>query len=84
MVVRLRFKQPDPPICQISKNVSVEVVEPGSVKFIWYSVCGYCFRNFLLRPVISEGDVAIMRGLMMLKCMTAHLDALRSIPKIAN
>ena len=79
MVVRLWFKQPDPPICQISKNVSVEVVEPGSVKFIRYSVCEYCSRNFLLMPVVSEGDVAIRRGLIMLKCMTVHLDALRSL-----
>lgn len=82
LVVRLRFKQPDPPISQISKNVIGEVVEPGCVKFIWCSVCEYCSRNFLLRHVIREGDVAIMRGLIMLKRMTIHIAALRSIPKL--
>jgi hypothetical protein len=48
------------PIRQISNNASVEVAELGSVKFIWYSVCDHRSRNFLLRLVTSEGDVAII------------------------
>jgi hypothetical protein len=36
----------------------------------------------LLRPVVSEGDVAIMRRLIMLKCMTVHLDVLRSLSSV--
>lgn len=72
-VVWLWFKQPDPPICQLSKNVASEVIEPGFVKFILYRVYEYCSCNFLLRPAVFERDMAIMRGFFMLKCMTIHL-----------
>jgi hypothetical protein len=83
-VVQLRFKQPDPPICQISKDVASEVVESGFQKFIWYRVCEYCSRSSFPGPgpAIFERDVAMMGELIILKYVTVHLDVLRSIPQL--